>query len=253
MLRLSRIHPWTCSKFADWIRGEKKPYALEWHKWDEWKKDLQNRKPFRYWLSENGLRKLENFVYFPADLYHTIDIYVRNRWIDKTHTIQTGLKPGQYYEFDYKVLHGLFYELTDYVEKELAGMQTWHNEKKYKFVKGRCAEAGLDYLEWASSLTYDECFLKKGDKRRGQFTPQAISAQKVRELYEWWTITRPNRPEPSVLAKYNEVVGDSIFSGKLSPKKRACLNKIQKIEDEYEAEDTEKLIELIKIRREIWS
>lgn len=252
MLR-QRIHPWSCSKVADFIRGEKKPYALEWHKWDEWDKDIKQRKPVRYWLSEKGLKILQNTIYYPYDLYDTIEVYVRNRWIDKTHVLNTGLKPGQYYEFDYKVLHGLFYELTDYVEVELAGMQTWHNENKYHFVKGRCAEAGLDHLEWASSLTYDEAFLRKKDKRRGKPTPQAISAQKVRELYEWWKITRPNRPEPSVVAKYNEVVGDTIFDGKLSAKKRACLTKINKIEDGYEKEDTDKLIELIKIRREIWT
>jgi len=28
-----RLHRWNCSKFADWIRGEKKPYALEWGAW----------------------------------------------------------------------------------------------------------------------------------------------------------------------------------------------------------------------------
>lgn len=250
----TRINYWSCSKFADWIRGEKKPFALQWHEWDEWEDNQKTNKPFRYWLSEKGLKKLQDIVYFPYDLYHSIEIYVRNRWVDKTHVLQTGLKPGEYYEFDYKVLHGLFYELTDYVEKELAGMQTWNNEKQYKFIKGRCAKAGLDYLEWASSLTYDQDWiLNKKDKRIGKPTPQAISAQKVRELYEWWTITRPNRPDPHVVANYTKIVGDSIFDGKPSAKKRACLTKINKIEQQYDKEDTNKLIELIKIRKDIWT
>ena len=252
MLR-SRIHYWNCGKFADYIRGSKKPYALGWDEWDEWNKDAAQKHPIRYWIAETGLKKLQDIVYYPSDLYYSIKTYSKNRWYDKCHLVNTGLKPGQYYEFDYKVLHGLFYELTDYVEVELARMQTWHNENKYNFIKGRCAEAGLDYLEWASSLTYDEAFLRKNDKRKGKLTSQAISAQKVRELYEWWTITRPNRPEPSVVAKYNEIVGDTIFDGKLSAKKRACLTKINKIEERYEQEDTDKLIELIKIRREIWT
>lgn len=253
MLR-QRIHPWCCSKVADFIRGEKKPFALEWHKWDEWHKDIQQRKPLRYWLSEKGLKILENIVYYPCDLYHTIEIYIRNRWIDQTHVLKTGLKPGEYYEFDYKVLYGLFNELSDYVEEELAGMQTWNNDKKYKFVKGKCPEAGLDYLEWACGLKYDDAYgMGKKDKHYGKPTHQAISAQKVRELYEWWKITRPNRPDPHVVAKYEDETTDSLFSGKISAKQRAKLNKIQKIEDQYDKEDTNKLIELIKIRREIWT
>lgn len=249
-----RINYWSTSKVADFIRGEDKPHALGWHEWDEWHKDVKRRKPVRYWLSENGLKILQNTIYYPYDLYHTIEIYVRNRWIDKTHILNTGLKPGQYYEFDYKVLHGLFYELTDYVEKELAGMQTWHNEKKYKFSKGRCVEAGLDYLEWACNLKYDNSYgLKKKDKNYGKPTHQAISSQKVRELYEWWTITRPNRPDPYVVAKYNDNITDSIFKNKVTAKQRAAINKVEKIEQQYENEDTEKLIELIKIRRELWT
>ena len=39
----SRIHYWSCSKFADFIRGEKKPYALEWGKWDEWNKEQERK------------------------------------------------------------------------------------------------------------------------------------------------------------------------------------------------------------------
>ncbi len=252
MLRL-RINYWSTSKVADFIRGEKKPFALEWHKWDEWEQNLQQRKPVRYWLSEKGLKILQNIVYFPQDLYHTVDVYIRNRWINQTHILRTGLKPGQYYEFDYKVLHGLFYELTDYVEKELAWMQTWHNKKKYTFTKGRCVEAGLDYLEWASSLTYDKRFLKKKDKRIGKLTRQAISAQKIRELYEWWKIVRPNRPDPYVISGYNQNINDCIFGSKVSAKERTILNKINKIQSQYEKEDTNKLIELIKIRREIWT
>lgn len=251
---IQRIYPWSCSKFADFIRGEKKPYALQWHEWDEWKNRVKSERPIRYWLAEKGLRKLENIVYFPADVYRTISVYIRNRWIDKTHMLHTGLTPGHYYEFDTKVLHGLFNELVDYVEVELAGMQTWKNEQTYKFLKGKCAEAGLDYLEWACNLKYDnEYGMSKQDKFYGKLTPQAVSAQKVRELYEWWTITRPNRPDPHVVAKYDSSTEDALFSGKLSAKDRARLNKIDKIEKAYDKEDTAKLIELIKIRKEIWT
>jgi hypothetical protein len=253
-MRRSRINYWSCSKFADWIRGTPKPFALEWGEWNNWKKEVEAKNPFRFWLAEKGLDKLQDLIYFPVDLYDCITIYISNRWINKTHMLNTGLKPGHYYEFDTRVLHGLFNELVDYVEVELAGMQTWKNEQKYKFYKGRCAEAGLDYLEWACSLKYDDEYgMRKKDKFYGKLTPQAISAQKVRDLYEWWTITRPNRPDPYVVAKYDDTISDSIFNNKVTPKQRATINKAEKMDQSYNKEDTNKLIELIKIRREIWT
>ena len=107
MLR-QRYNYWTCSKFADWIRGEKKPFALEWGKWDEWKEEQKQKRPIRFWLSDTFLEWLQDIVYFPSDIYHRVDVYIRNRWIDKTHVIQTGFKPGKFYEIDDKIMYGLF-------------------------------------------------------------------------------------------------------------------------------------------------
>jgi hypothetical protein len=240
MLRRSRYNHWTCSKLANLIRGTKKPYALDWEEWDDWHNKAQNKHPVRYWLAEKGLKKLQDFVMFPGDLYYTIKIYIQNRWIDQTHVLKTGLKPGEYYEFDYKVLYGLFNELSDYVEIELAAvskiaskLEDCVKSKRYKFVNGRSREAGLDYLNWASSLIYNEDYgTLKGDKHYGEITPQALSAQKIKELYLWWKDIRPNRSDFDELCKSKEY---------------------KKIEEQYDKEDTKKLIELIKIRREIWS
>ena len=52
----SRIYHWNCSRFADFIRGEKKPFALELGKWDEWNKEQKNKRPIRFWLAEKGLK-----------------------------------------------------------------------------------------------------------------------------------------------------------------------------------------------------
>ena len=236
----TRIHYWSCSKFADLIRGTAKPYALEWGAWDEWNKQAKNKHPIRYWLAESGLKILQDIVYFPSDIYTSIRVYVRNRWIDHSHMIRTGLKPGSYYDLDTKILHGLFYGLVDLVEIEYAHLQRWNNKNKYKFVKGRCVEAGLDYLDWACNLTYDSDYgFKKGDKDFGQPTQQAITAQKTLELYNWWK-NRPNRPDPFDL--YTEEKDGKYY-----------FRKIHKLEKEYEKEDTKMLIELIKIRGGLWT
>jgi len=218
----SRFNYWSCSKFADWIRGTPKPFALEWNQWAEWKGEVKTKNPIRYWLAEEGLDILQDCWMFPSDIYNAVRIYVRNRWIDQTHIIKTGLKPGHYHEIDTKILHGLFNELVDYVEGELA-----HTMK-------------------------EDCGIMEGDRRYGKITPQAISAQKVKELYIWWTKIRPIRPEPYYLSGMSQFEGNEFFSKKSKEEIKSMHNMV-KLEEQYDKEDTDKLIELIKIRKELWT
>jgi hypothetical protein len=254
MLR-TRIHYWSSSKFAEWVLGEKKPFALEWGEWDRYYDDLKKRKPFRYWFTQTFLKTLQNIVYYPYDVYHTIDCYVSNRWIHKTHVIQTGFRPGGYYEIDEKILHGLFTELVDFVEKDLAHMGSYRDKKKYAFKNGRCVEAAYEYFKWANRLkdTYPD-----GTKQPSE---QAKSSRKIKKLYEWWKNVRPNRKDPYDDSVLNEMYQNNehrIFNHKEdSPqqikKMKQALNRVSKLEEKYDNEDTSMLIELIKIRRHLWS
>jgi hypothetical protein len=231
----SRLHHWSCSKFADLIRGTKKPYALEWDKWDDWDNKQKQERPWRFWLSDTILPKIQNIVYFPYDIYTTVRIYIRNRFYDKTHYLNTGLSPGNYYELDYRILHGLFNELVDFVEKDLSHLTQWDTTKKYKFKNGRCIEAAYDYFKWSNNL-----------KNKGKLTEQAKSSRKIQKLYEWWKNTRPNRISP-----YSDPAFDTIDNEK-SHVKRKLYDKAYKTEQEQDDEDTEMLIELIKIRNHLW-
>jgi hypothetical protein len=230
-----RLHYWSCSKFADWIRGEKKPHVLGWDEWDEWHKNAKSKRPFRYWLAEKGLTKIQNFLYYPFDVYKSVKYYIRNRYFDKLQYLNTGLQPGKYYDFDTRILHGLFNELVNFVEIELAHLGNWDRNKKYIFKHGRCVEAAYDYFEWASDLKHDEEHgFSSDDPNYGKPTDQAKNAIKIKELYEWWKYERPNRINP------------------YSPTKENYKNSLD-IEEEYETEDTNKLIELIKIRKSFWT
>jgi hypothetical protein len=241
LLKKARIKYWGCSKFANWIRGEDKPSALEWDKWSEWHNNAEKNNPVRYWVAETLLDKLQDIVNFPLDVYHTVDVYVRNRWIDKIHYLRTGLTPGEYYDLDYRILHGLFNELVIFIESELAYRSKYNSEKKYKFIKGRCKEAALDYLNWAGQLILNEEYgVQKDDPEYGKPSNQAIDSKKIRELYDWWTVVRPNRYDPYELFS-RETHGNEYY--KL----------IGELEDRYSAEDTAMLIELIKIRGAIWT
>lgn len=201
-----RLHRWSCSKLADIIRGEKKPYALELEQWAKWSDEQNKKRPFRYWLSDTVLIKLQDIFYFPYDIYSTVRAYICNRFIDKLQYLETGLQPGQYYDLDTRIMHGLFNELTKFVEIELAHTSLWNKDKHYNFKNGRCIEAAYDYFNWASNLRGDD----------GELTEQAKSAIKIQILYEWWKNHR-------------------------------------KQELYQEKEDTEMLIELIKIRHHLWT
>ena len=236
----SRLNYWSCSKLANYIRGTPKPAALEWDAWEKYHDDAKKKHPFRYWVAEEFLSYLQDFVNLPIDIYYTIRVYIRNRFVDKIHYLKTGLTPGEYYDLDTRILHGLFNELVDLVEIEYAHLSKWDKTKSYKFIRGRCVEAGMDYLKWAGTLTYGTDFkLKKNDKDYNKPTPQAVAAQKTLELYQWWK-NRNNRPNPH----------DIFSKEKDGPK---YFLKIDKMEKEYYKEDNKMLIELIKIRESLWT
>jgi hypothetical protein len=235
-----RFHYWSCSQFANLIRGTTKPLVLGWDEWEVWRQESKTKHPYRYWVAEKVLNFLQDIVNLPMDIYHTIEVYVRNRYIDKLHYLRTGLKRGEYYDLDHRILHGLFNELVIYVESELAHTMKAYPERNYKFIKGRCKQAGLDYLNWAGQLKLDEDYgFNPEDEDYNKPTAQAISSQKILQLYNWW-LDRDYRANP-----YDHFTKEK--DGQY------YYRKIDEMEHKHEEEDTEKLIELIKIRSLLWT
>ncbi len=248
-----KIHYWNCSKFADWVRGEKKPCALEWGQWDEWKEEQRKKRPWRFWFSDTFLGKLQNTIYYPIDIYQNYKAYVRNRWIDKTHYLKTGLKPGRYYDFDFRLMHGIFNELVDFVEIELAHLSKWNKDKKYNFQNGRCIDASYDYFKWANNLK------EKNSQGKMVLSEQAKTSRKLKKIYEWWKNKRPNRPDPYDVSGWSEHYknDDHIFDRSKEPvdvkKRKQILDRLEKIEKKYQKEDEDMMIELIKLRNNLWT
>jgi hypothetical protein len=133
-------------------------------------------------------------------------------------------------------------ELVDFVEIELAHLSRWDEYKRHKFKNGRCIEAAYDYFEWATNLKYDEDYSGIGpsDPDYGKPTPQAEDAVKIKELYEWWTKIRPNRDNPM------DTITEQTHG-------KHYFRLINEIERSYELEDTEKLVELIRLRSHLWT
>ena len=261
---------WSCSKIADLLRGTTKPTCGTTDEWNTWEK-LAASKKIRYWLAEEGLDYLQNFIYWPINSIKSLRSYIHNRWITKSHALTSNLKRGEWHELDTRLLHAIFDELVNFVEIDQAWMQVVFSDddrKKYKtpwyrtYMRlgvWRCAEAGIAHLDWAAQLTYDEDWLDKSSPEYGQPTPQALAAQEILALYKWWKEERPKRPEPMVASGWSDYcdVSPEHDNNNLTEEdiKRPfdILNLCDKMEKEQDEEDTAMLIRLVKIRRSLWT
>ena len=62
-----RNHYWSSSKFADWLRGTASPTAETSKGWREWTARAKQAHPVRYWLADDGLNYLQNFIFYIPD------------------------------------------------------------------------------------------------------------------------------------------------------------------------------------------
>ena len=209
---------WSCSKFADWVRGTPNLSVGTNKQESDWTRTAKIKK-MRYWLAEDVLDSIQDFIYWPKNRFNKICNYIRHRWIYHTHALTSHLKRGQWHEFDTRLLHSMFDSLVDFIEIEQAwDRMIWSDAcyKKYHtpwyrrmFLIGqwRCPEAGLEYLYWAANLKKDEDLVDKEDRDFGKPTIQALTAQEILLLYQWWKDVRPKRPDPwhvSGLSAYYE-------------------------------------------------
>ena len=273
---------WSCSPFADWLRGTKKLGAGTSEEWDDWTTRAQIKHNFRYWLAEEALGHIQDFVTWPIRKIYDIKYYINNRWVTGTHALTAharDIKPGQWQDVGNRFLPCLFNELVDFVEVETAWSHiAWGDKEaraKYNppfYASGwwrwrvwRSPQAGLDHLDWAMTLTNEE-WLEEDKKGEAVPTSQATSAKEIKELYTWWTTVYHNRPEPMEASGWSahcdamRVKYPSSFFSSLNSKDkedRASSDRahklMQKIEKAYEKEDEAMMIRLIKIRESLWT
>lgn len=275
---------WTCTKFADWVRGTAKLKSGDADEWDNWHTTAKMKHNFRYWLAEEGLDYVQNFVMYIPDKIYAIKYYINNRWVTRTHALTAhprDIPRGEWRDVGNRFLPCLFNELVDFVEVELAWWHlAWNNEERAKYnmpwwavgwwrVRSwRCPQAGLDNLEWQRQLTWEQDYPDQelGDKK-GKPTPQAENAQEILDLYNWWTQTYRNRPDPMDASGWSaycdacrEELGDGVMSMFKKHDNTALKEQgdnahklLQEIEAAYEKEDEEMMIRLIKVRHGLWT
>ncbi len=278
-----RSHYWTCSKFADWLRGTTKLKVGTSEEWHEWETRAKRDFPVRWWLAEEGLDYLQKIVFWPTDKLYDIKYYINNRWITRTNSLTAhsrDIKPGQWCDVGNRFLPCLFNELVDFVEIELAWWHlAWEGKEArrqynmpwwgvgwWRVRLWRCPQAGLDNLEWQRNLRWKEEEVGPDSKNLGQLTPQAIKAQEILDLYTWWTVTYRNRPDPYEASGWTAHCEEMRLKNpggmwaslnSKDPKDKKAGDKahklLQKIEAAYEKEDEEMMIRLIKVRHGLWT
>ena len=91
-----RSNYWTCSKFADWLRGTAKPGAATSKGWRDWKKEAKAKHPIRYWIADEALGTLQDIWMWVPDKINDVRYYINNRWVSQTHGMfSRSLKKGQ--------------------------------------------------------------------------------------------------------------------------------------------------------------
>jgi hypothetical protein len=270
---------WSCTKFATWIRGTEKPSAATMEGWHDWHTSAKMKHNFRYWLAEEGLDYIQDFVTWPVRKLYDIKYYINNRWVTKTHALTAhpqDIKPGTWSDVGNRFLPCLFNELQNYVEVELAWWHiAWNSEGRkqynapfwawgwFRWRTWRCPEAGLDNLAWQCDLRWTENEVGEDSDKIGQLTPQAKNAQEILDLYNWWTKVYRNRPDPHDASGWTAVCEENrkLHGGitymhtdpSLKHKSRKALKLCAKIEKDYAKEDEAMLIRLIKIRAALWT
>ena len=276
---------WSIGKFSDWLRGKPKLDSGTCEEWRDWRRDAKAAHPFRYWLAEEGLDAVQDFVRWPIERINDVRYYLNNRFASRTHTLTShSLEKGRWHEFEKRLLHCAFDELVNFVEIEKAWMTVCWNEEASEqfntpwwrknwwgrwFVQWRSPEAGLHHLAWEMELKNIE-WVDPTDPIYGTPTPQATSAKEQLALYYWWKHVRPHRTDPHDYSGWNdyceerrlavEAAGgedsDYIFSEdppKDKERTRKMLDLCHQLEENYAKEDEEMLIRLIKVRQHLWT
>lgn len=284
-----RMSYWSCSKFANWLRGSEKPTSHSAAGWRQWQREAKRAHRIRFWLAEEGLDAVQSAIAWPVDKLYDIKYYINNRWVSASHALTahpSDIKPGDWSDVGSRFLPCLFNELVDFVEIEKAWSNVaWSKEAREKYNPPfwswgwfrwrtwRSPEAGIEHLTWETTLT-NEDWLDDNEKHLVEPTHQAHAAKEILELYNWWKNIYPKRQSATNLSGWSDwcdarrerikqeegsdtddfaLLDSSIESEEDRKETRRILDLCQEIENQQEIEDTEMLVRLIKIRNQLWT
>lgn len=191
------------------------PDALTHEGWDEWEDQSRRKYPVRFFLSETIPRAYWRFW---NRFIHDPWYWLKCRLWYQYNVVRIKTLPPTWMDRDQTLLHAAFQVFVDFVEKEKPNemLQSW--QEHYDDYNYPPAEAG----------SINEFAKKRAD-----------DAQSLKDLYRWWTVERPARKCPY----------DAITDNKNKDQLLAAGD----ADVAFENEDTAKLIELCKLRRNLWT
>jgi len=249
------------TKFRKWMNFNPPP-THDMDGWNEFEDEFKKEAPIRYFIKYSIVLRIGGFF---ASLSH-IGWAIRYRTVSKYHIVNTQLEPG-YQEIDTRMLHANFELLVDYVEIECANMaqiadrheliaeRGWkhsHFPRMLKIKEFRNRELGIQHLQWETTLNAAE--LSEYERS----PQQAAKAVQILILYTWWKDVYPNREE--LPSPDRNSIGLEFLSKKwkkANPKMSAKIDKwardSHKQELDWDKEEEEMLIALMKIRKGLWT
>lgn len=176
--------------------------------------------------------KFENVKYKLLDIWHDIEVFFHDIFFpwNKLH-IKT--LPRKWTDRDTVLLHANFQILSDYVEGEL-------------FSKNNPHPILLDVdseTKWMHEYEFSEEVIKNSIENINKSNEDVL---KLMKLYKWWKHERPIR-------ETNYPGRDFDTKDSNTPECRKWGEEFDKYEKMCDDEDTNNLIELIKLRKYLWS
>ncbi|MNY25259.1 hypothetical protein D3C86_1590300 [compost metagenome] len=171
---------------------------------------------------------------FPADICWNVRVFYKN-WKNNSHVLDGGLPVGQWSDLCYRIPRCLFGELEKFIE----------------------IEKGLETLEWEKKLVWNEDWgVGPDEPSYGQPTHQALAAIESEAIYLWFKANKDRdlyeESGWSSVCEAKRTKGIGLF-GEQSQEEKEALEELGRLEEEYEEQETEMLIRLIKIRSSLWT
>lgn len=228
-------------KFRDRLRGTKYPSSTGWDEWDDVCADAEEKHPIRYWLVGDCWDFITNTCSWPAERFREVKWYLRNRFVSKSHVLQSNHPKGQWQEYSERLLYCNMDSFVIWCETEFVQHYEAWGTKTSGNIEERVLQTVASQLENLDSELWANIY------------------REIREIYTWWKNYQEYEDTTwsehcSYLdQKYGSVFGRREEQSPEDLQKTSELVESSRIAKENHNKEVEDmLIRLMKIRQGLW-